>query len=188
MEAVVLCDIWAGEGIKPNGKLLWRFNTIIVTKTQSSLIARPRRKLSGHAILASIIVLPTVARSEERSTVSRAVVLTTDTVTLATRGTCSHVTNCRTNSHFCHKSLHSSPYCWICALFVHCYCDHLILLLLQYIIYSMADVVYEEEAYLYSSPSDVQIYLSTNEVDLANTDSEGIVQPPVVKPYQYIRT
>ena len=31
--------------------------------------------------------------------VSHAVVLTTDAVTLATRVTCAHVTNCRTNSH-----------------------------------------------------------------------------------------
>ena len=64
-----------------------------------SHVARPWQRLSGHARLAFIIVLPTVARSMEHSTVSRAVVLTTDTVTLATRVTCSHVTKCRTNSH-----------------------------------------------------------------------------------------
>ena len=60
-------------------------------------MARPRRKLSGYARLASVIALPTVARSKERSTVSCAVVLTTDTVTLsATRVTRSPPV---TNSH-----------------------------------------------------------------------------------------
>ena len=60
-----------------------------------SLLPRPNLVSRSQTAANSIIVLPNV----ERSTVSRDVVLTADTVTLMTRVSCSHVANCRTNSH-----------------------------------------------------------------------------------------
>ena len=75
MEAVVLRDIGPGEGIKPNGYSL-------LSLPRLHLVSRRRTAVKAvwpcETSLYHDIVLPTVARSIERSTVSRAIVLTTD--------------------------------------------------------------------------------------------------------------